>query len=69
MLVPVHHPDRVVHVQPAALVGATWVTEVVPRLPATLTVQARTLKAVQRVRGIGTPTDWSGRCWPTSWGH
>lgn len=57
MLVPVHHTDHVVPVQPESLVGDTWVTEVVPRLPATLAVQARTLKAFQRVRGVATPTD------------
>ena len=57
MLVPVHHTGRVVERQPAAVVGDTWTTEVVPRLPAGLAVQARTLKAFQRVRGVATPAD------------
>ena len=57
MLVPVHHTGRVVERQPAAVVGDTWTTEVVPRLPAALAVQARTLKAFQRVRGVATPAD------------
>ena len=57
MLVPVHHTDRRVEVQPASVVGDTWTTEVVPRLPAALAAQARTLKAFQRVRGVATPAD------------
>ena len=57
MLVPVHHTDQRIDVQPASVVGDTWATEVVPRLPAALAAQARTLKAFQRVRGVATPTD------------
>ena len=57
-LVPVHHPDQRIDVQPASVVGDTWTTEVVPRLPAALAAQARTLKAFQRVRGVATPTDF-----------
>jgi hypothetical protein len=57
MLIPFHHTDRVVAVQPESLVGDTWATEVVPRLPAALAAQARALKAFQRVRGVATPTD------------
>ena len=56
MLVPVHHPDRRVEGHPASVVGDPWTTEVVPRLPAALAAQARTLKAFQRVRGVATPT-------------
>jgi hypothetical protein len=56
MLVPAHHTDRVVDAQ-LALVGDTWTTEVVPRLPEALVAQARTLKAFQRVRGLATPYD------------
>ena len=52
-----HHTDRVVAVQPASLVGDTWATEVIPRLPAALAAQARMLKAIQRVCGVATPTD------------
>ena len=57
MLIPMHHTDRGVAVQPESLVGDTWATEVVPRLPAALAAQARTLKAFQRVRGVATPAD------------
>ena len=57
MLVPVHHTDRRVEGQPASVVGDTWPTEVVPRLPAALVAQARPLKAFQRVRGVATPAD------------
>jgi hypothetical protein len=39
------------------LVDDAWATEVVPRLPAALHEQARTLKAFVRVRGIASPTD------------
>src|SRR5215207_3582988 len=57
MLIPMHHTDRGGAVQPESLVGDTWATEVVPRLPATLAAQARALKAFQRVRGVATPAD------------
>ena len=57
MLVPVHHTDRVVERQRESMVSDTWTTEVVPRLPAALAVQARVLQAFQRVRGVATPTD------------
>jgi Transposase DDE domain len=56
MLVLPHHTDHIAQIQPP-LVGETWATEVVPRLPATLAAQARTLKAFQRVRGLATPHD------------
>jgi Transposase DDE domain len=56
MPVPAHHTDRVGDAQ-LALVGDTWTTEVVPRLPEALVAQARTLKAFQRVRGLATPDD------------
>jgi hypothetical protein len=35
----------------------SWATELVPRLPATLDAQARTLKAFQRKRAFGCPSD------------
>jgi hypothetical protein len=57
MLVPVHHTDRGVAVQPESVVGDAWTTEVVPRLPGALAVQGRVLKAFQRVRGVATPAD------------
>ena len=57
MLVPGHHTDRVVERQPESVVGDTWTTEIVPRLPAALAAQARTLKAFRRIRGVATPAD------------
>ena len=57
MLVPIHHTHRLDKVQPESVVGDTWPTEVVPRLPAALAAQARALTAFQRVRGVATPTD------------
>lgn len=57
MLIPLHHTDRMASGQPESLVGDTWATEVVPRLPPALAAQARVLKAFQRVRGVATPTD------------
>jgi hypothetical protein len=57
MLIPMHHTAHTIAVQPDSLVGDTWTTEVVPRLPTDLATQARTLKAFQRVRGVATPTD------------
>ncbi|HSX82736.1 MAG TPA: transposase [Candidatus Saccharimonadia bacterium] len=56
MLVLPHHTDDIAPVQ-SPLVGDTWATDVVPRLPVTLAAQARTLKAFQRVRGLATPSD------------
>src|SRR5689334_1518154 len=57
MLVHTYHTDGLVPPQPLSLVGETWTTEVVPRLPANLAAQARELKAFQRVRGLATPHD------------
>ena len=56
-LVPVHHTDQRIDGPPAFVVGDTWTTEVVPRLPAALAAQARTRKAFPRVRGVATPAD------------
>jgi hypothetical protein len=57
MLVQNHDTGRIVVIQPLSLVGDTWATEVVPRLPVDLATQARALKAFQRVRGLATPHD------------
>jgi hypothetical protein len=61
MLVYKHPTDGLVTPPPLSLVGETWATEVVPRLPGNLAAQARVLKAFQRVRGRATPHDlWRG---------
>ncbi len=56
MLIPIPRTDHAVETHPA-LVGESWATEVVPRVPAPLAAPARTLKALQRVRGLATPAD------------
>jgi Transposase DDE domain len=57
MLIHSHDTDCHIATPALPLVGDTWTTEVVPRLPADLAEQARVLKAFQRVRGIATPQD------------
>ena len=57
MLVQSHDTDRLGTTQLGVLIGATWETEVVPRLPQECVAQARALKAFQRVRGLATPHD------------
>jgi hypothetical protein len=57
MLIQNHDTDCLIAPQSLPLVGDTWATEVVPRLPADLGEQARVLKAFQRVRGLATPQD------------
>jgi hypothetical protein len=57
MLIQSHNTDRRIAPQVLPLVGDTWPTEVVPRLPVDLAEQARILKAFPRVRGIATPHD------------
>jgi len=56
MPVRFHHTEFAPAPQPD-LVGDAWATEVVPRLPAALAAQARTLKAFRRVRGLNCPSD------------
>src|SRR2546428_8020273 len=61
MLGPSHDTDGRVQLQALSLVGDAWATAVGPRLPADLAAPARALKALQRVRGRGTPPDlWRG---------
>jgi DDE family transposase len=57
MLIPRHDTEPNITIQSASLVGDTWTTEIVPRLPPNLAQQARVLKAFQRVRGLATPYD------------
>lgn len=57
MLVQSHDTDRLGTTQLGVLIGDTWETEVVPRLPQECVAQARALKAFQRVRGLATPHD------------
>jgi Transposase DDE domain len=57
MLIPTHDTECRIEIQPGSLVGDSWTTEVLPRLPMDLAEQARALKAFQRVRGIATPHD------------
>src|SRR5512134_1222658 len=57
MLVQRHDTGSRVEPQALSRVGDTWVTDVVPRLPADLAEQVYALKAFQRVRGIATPHD------------
>jgi hypothetical protein len=57
MLIQSHDTDCRIETQSLPLVGESWTTEVLPRLPADLAEQAHVLKAFQRVRGIATPQD------------
>lgn len=51
-----HHTELAAELQFSQLVGDTWNTEVVARLPATFDQQARSLKAFQRTRGLASPS-------------
>lgn len=53
---PRHHTQPPATEQLPTLLDDTWTTEVVPRLPADLAQQARTLKAFQRKRCLPDPT-------------
>lgn len=52
-----HHTQDAAAAQFSQLLGDSWSTEVVPRLPATLDAQARHLKAFQRTRALQCPSD------------
>lgn len=67
MLVQSHDTCSPVEPQSLSLVGDTWATEAVPRLPADLAEHAHALKTFQRVQGLTTPPTSCGRSWPTSW--
>ena len=63
MLVQHHDTGSLIEPQALSLVGDTWATEVVPRLPADLAEQARALQAFQWVRGLATPHDLLRGLW------
>src|SRR5215211_4418224 len=52
-----HHTQDPAEVQSTQLVADSWLTEVVPRLPATLDQQARDLNAFRRTRALACPSD------------
>lgn len=54
---PLYHTDAVPSEQPPALLTDNWTSEVVPRLPPDLDIQAMTLKAFQRKRNLACPSD------------
>ena len=57
MPVRAHHTASRRRRQSPAPAPDSWATELVPRLPATLDAQARTLKAFQRARAFRCPSD------------
>ncbi|MDQ2998503.1 MAG: hypothetical protein M3R61_15825 [Chloroflexota bacterium] len=52
-----HHTASVAEPHVTDLVGDAWTTDVMPRVPAHLAEQARTLKAFQRKRGVAGAPD------------
>lgn len=52
-----HHTVSAAEAQLSDLVGDSWTTEVVARLPSAFAEQAHLLKAFQRARGLHTPSD------------
>ena len=52
-----HHTAPTPPVPVLPLGSESWVTDIVPRLPANLDAQARTLTAFQRIRGVACPAD------------